>query len=81
MTREPELAGQPVVIGGSSGIGPETARRARSEGADVVLTGCNPERVQHAACELGALTRAALDATDFERLERSETNNLRRRSP
>ena len=35
-----ELAGQRVVvIGGSAGIGLETARRARSEGADVVLTG------------------------------------------
>jgi len=34
--REPELAGQTVVvIGGSAGIGLETARRARAEGADV----------------------------------------------
>jgi hypothetical protein len=31
-------------IGGSSGIGLETARRARAEGADVVLTGRNPQR-------------------------------------
>ena len=32
--REPELLGQTVVvIGGSSGIGFETARRARAEGA------------------------------------------------
>src|SRR5262245_61455461 len=39
MSREPELLGQTVVvIGGSSGIGLETARRARAEGADVVLT-------------------------------------------
>ncbi len=31
--REPELAGQTVVmIGGSAGIGLETARRARAEG-------------------------------------------------
>jgi NAD(P)-dependent dehydrogenase (short-subunit alcohol dehydrogenase family) len=37
--REPELLGQTVVvIGGSAGIGLETARRARAEGADVVLT-------------------------------------------
>ncbi len=42
--REPELAGQTVVvIGGSAGIGLETARRARAEGADVILTGRNPE--------------------------------------
>ena len=41
-----ELLGQTVVvIGGSAGIGLETARRARAEGADVVLTGRNPERL------------------------------------
>ena len=34
--REPELLGQTVVvIGGSAGIGFETARRARAEGAKV----------------------------------------------
>ena len=44
-TREPELLGQTVVVlGGSAGIGLETARRARTEGADVILTGRNPER-------------------------------------
>jgi NAD(P)-dependent dehydrogenase (short-subunit alcohol dehydrogenase family) len=33
MGREPDLPGQTVVvIGGSSGIGLETARRARAEG-------------------------------------------------
>ena len=38
--RAPELLGQTViVIGGSSGMGFETARRARAEGAEVVLTG------------------------------------------
>ncbi len=38
--REPELIGQTVVvIGGSAGIGLETARRARAEGASVILTG------------------------------------------
>jgi NAD(P)-dependent dehydrogenase (short-subunit alcohol dehydrogenase family) len=58
------------VIGGSSGIGLETARRARAEGADVVLTGRNPERLRHAALELDALSSAAFDATDFNRLER-----------
>jgi NAD(P)-dependent dehydrogenase (short-subunit alcohol dehydrogenase family) len=42
---EPELAGQTVVVlGGSSGIGFETAKRARSEGAEVVLSGRNAER-------------------------------------
>lgn len=62
---EPELAGQTVVlIGGSAGIGLETARRARAEGADVVLTGRNPERLEQAAREVGARRTAAFDATD-----------------
>jgi len=62
---EPELPGQTVVvIGGSSGIGLETARRARAEGADVILTGRDPERLRRAAAELGALRTAAFDATD-----------------
>jgi len=40
---EPELLGQTiVVIGGSAGIGLETARRARAEGAKLILTGRNP---------------------------------------
>jgi len=69
--REPALLGQTVVlIGGSAGIGLETARRARAEGADVILTGRNPERLQRAAGEVGAQNTAAFDATDFERLAR-----------
>src|SRR5262245_3115137 len=37
-TSAPDLAGQRVVvIGGSSGIGLETARHARSQGADLIL--------------------------------------------
>jgi len=67
----PELAGQTVVvIGGSSGIGLETARHARAEGADVILTGRTPERLQSAAAEVGALRTAAFDATDPEALGR-----------
>jgi NAD(P)-dependent dehydrogenase (short-subunit alcohol dehydrogenase family) len=63
--RPPELLGQTVVvIGGSAGIGLETARRARAEGADVVLTGRNPERLQQAALEVGAHKTAAFDAND-----------------
>jgi NAD(P)-dependent dehydrogenase (short-subunit alcohol dehydrogenase family) len=66
-----ELAGQTVVvIGGSAGIGLETARRARAEGANVILTARNAERLQRAASELGALSTAAFDAVDFERLGR-----------
>jgi NAD(P)-dependent dehydrogenase (short-subunit alcohol dehydrogenase family) len=67
--RQPELAGQTVVvIGGSAGIGLETARRARAEGADVILVARDPDRLQRAASELGALSAAAFDATNFERL-------------
>jgi NAD(P)-dependent dehydrogenase (short-subunit alcohol dehydrogenase family) len=71
MPREPQLLGRTVVvIGGSSGIGLETARLARAEGADVVLTGRNPERLQQASLELAAVRSAAFDATDFDRLDR-----------
>ena len=63
--REPELLGQTVVvIGGSAGIGFETARRARAEGAKVILTGRNAERLQHAASEVDALSTAAFDVAD-----------------
>jgi NAD(P)-dependent dehydrogenase (short-subunit alcohol dehydrogenase family) len=69
--REPELLGQTVVVlGGSAGIGLETARRARAEGAKLILTGRNPERLQRAASELDALSTAAFDATDPAPLER-----------
>jgi NAD(P)-dependent dehydrogenase (short-subunit alcohol dehydrogenase family) len=69
--REPELLGQTVVlIGGSAGIGLETARRARREGADVVLTGRNPERLERAALDVDARSTAAFDATDSAALKR-----------
>jgi NAD(P)-dependent dehydrogenase (short-subunit alcohol dehydrogenase family) len=69
--REPELLGQTVVlIGGSAGIGLETARRARTEGAKVILTGRHAEPLQRAATELDALSTATFDATDFKLLER-----------
>jgi NAD(P)-dependent dehydrogenase (short-subunit alcohol dehydrogenase family) len=65
IARQQELLGQTVVvIGGSAGIGLETARRARSEGAEVVLTARDPERLERAAQEVGARSTAAFDATD-----------------
>jgi NAD(P)-dependent dehydrogenase (short-subunit alcohol dehydrogenase family) len=70
MGRDPPLGGQTVlVIGGSSGIGLETARLARAEEADVIITGRSPDRVYRAGRELGA-SIAAFDATDVTRLER-----------
>jgi NAD(P)-dependent dehydrogenase (short-subunit alcohol dehydrogenase family) len=69
--RELELMGQTVVlIGGSAGIGLETARRARSEGADVILTGRNRDRLAQAARDVGAQRTAAFDATDVASLQR-----------
>ena len=65
LQRAPELLGQTVVcIGGSAGIGLETARRARTEGAEVVLTGRSPDRLNRAAAEVDAQRTAAFDATD-----------------
>ena len=67
---KPGLLGQTVVvIGGSAGIGLETARRARAEGASLILTGRNPERLEEAAGEVGARS-AAFDAMDPALLER-----------
>jgi NAD(P)-dependent dehydrogenase (short-subunit alcohol dehydrogenase family) len=64
------LEGQTVVVlGGSAGIGLETARLARSEGAEVIITGRNPERLERAAQDVGATSTAAFDALDPERLE------------
>ena len=69
--REPGLAGQTVVvIGGSAGIGLETARRARAEGADVILTGRNPDRLGQAATDVGTQRTAAFDANDTAALAR-----------
>ena len=68
--RERDLLGQTVlVIGGSSGIGLQTARLAHVKGAHIILTARNPDRLHHAGLELGA-SIAAFDATDFDRLER-----------
>jgi NAD(P)-dependent dehydrogenase (short-subunit alcohol dehydrogenase family) len=68
--REQQLLGQTVVvIGGSAGIGLETARRARAEGADVILTGRDPGRLNDAATAVGALSTAAFDANDSAAVE------------
>src|ERR1700728_468871 len=68
--RDPELPGQTVVvIGGSAGIGLETARRARAEGANVVITGRNLDRLTQAAHDVGAQRTAAFDANDKAALQ------------
>jgi NAD(P)-dependent dehydrogenase (short-subunit alcohol dehydrogenase family) len=69
--REPELRGQTVVlIGGSAGIGLQTARLARAEGADVILAARNAQRLEQAAREVGARSTAAFDATDTDAVQR-----------
>lgn len=71
MDRMAELQGQTVVvIGGSSGMGRETARRARAEGADVIITGRDRQRLKEAAADVGARDSAAFDATDWAALGR-----------
>ena len=75
------LDGQTVaVIGGSGGIGFATARQARAEGADVVLTGRNAERLEAAARELGARATSAFDAADLDALGRFFADKLPGRS-
>jgi NAD(P)-dependent dehydrogenase (short-subunit alcohol dehydrogenase family) len=53
-----DLLGQTVVvIGGSAGIGLETARLARAHGADVTLAARDPDRLRDAADQVDAAAR------------------------
>lgn len=64
------LAGQTVVVvGGSAGIGLETARQVRAASGEVVLAARNAERLKRAADELNPLSTAVFDAQDTRRLE------------
>jgi NAD(P)-dependent dehydrogenase (short-subunit alcohol dehydrogenase family) len=64
------LEGQTVVvIGGSSGMGLATARLAHGEGARLILTARNEDRLREVAGDLGAST-VAFDSLDFDRLDR-----------
>lgn len=66
-----ELQGQTVaVIGGSAGIGFESARRARDEGASVWIAARDPVRLRQAAAALDARGSVEVDATDPEGLDR-----------
>jgi NAD(P)-dependent dehydrogenase (short-subunit alcohol dehydrogenase family) len=58
-----------VIVGGSSGIGLETARQAHAAGAKLILTGRDEARLEVARDELGAST-ATLDLGDAEGLGR-----------
>jgi NAD(P)-dependent dehydrogenase (short-subunit alcohol dehydrogenase family) len=68
------MIGQTVlVIGGSSGIGLETALQARVAGARLIITGRDPERLAKAAAQVDA-TAATLDLSDTAQLERVFTD-------
>ncbi|MGW4596070.1 SDR family oxidoreductase [Streptomyces sp. NPDC004457] len=65
------LAGQTVVVvGGSAGIGLETARQVRAAGGELVLVARDADRLRRAADELGPRSTAAFDARDTDHLER-----------
>jgi hypothetical protein len=55
--REPELARQTVLVIG--GIGPETARLAQAEAADVIIAGRNPGRLRPSVTCRAWLTASA----------------------
>ena len=66
---QPDLGGSTVVVlGGSAGIGLETARQAQALGADVIITGRDHERLAQAAAEVSAVSSAAFDVTDFDQV-------------
>ncbi|WP_449341316.1 SDR family NAD(P)-dependent oxidoreductase [Streptomyces canarius] len=64
------LAGRTVVVvGGSAGIGLETARQVRAADGELVLVARDAERLRRAADELHPRSTAAFDARDTGRLE------------
>ena len=58
-----------VVVGGTSGIGLETARQAHAAGAKLIITGRNQGRLDAARDELGASART-LPVNDAAALQR-----------
>src|SRR5690242_9887439 len=65
-----KLDGQTVVVlGGSAGMGLETARLARASGAEVCVTGRDEDRLKRAAAEVDAYRTAAFDATSPAQLQ------------
>jgi NAD(P)-dependent dehydrogenase (short-subunit alcohol dehydrogenase family) len=68
--REPQLRGQTVVLIGAapaSGLRPQGGHGPR--GADVILTGRNPDRLKTAAGDVGAVGTATFDANDLGALK------------
>jgi NAD(P)-dependent dehydrogenase (short-subunit alcohol dehydrogenase family) len=64
------LSGQTVVVlGGSAGIGFETARAAAAAGARVIITGRSRERLDRAAVEISVADTAVFDVGDGAALD------------
>ena len=59
-----------VVVGGSSGIGEATARLFLGQGAEVVIAGRDPSRLEGAATRLGKVDSVVADATSAESVKR-----------
>ncbi len=69
-TQQGRLSGKKAVItGGTTGIGLETARRFIEEGAQVIVTGRNEQRIDQAVAELGTnAIGIKADAADLNEL-------------
>jgi len=66
-----EFKGKTIVVtGGNSGMGYHTARRFAAEGANVVITGRNPETLKAAQAELGSRALALqVDVTQLSEID------------
>lgn len=60
-----------VIIGGTSGIGLETARALRKAGAKVFLTGVDQARLRDVGKELGIATVLETDVRDLNQIDRA----------
>jgi NADP-dependent 3-hydroxy acid dehydrogenase YdfG len=66
-----------LVLGGSSGVGAEVARRAAQAGAQLVLTGRNEVKLAAIAEATGAMRTVAFDAHDEKRCAPSSSTSAR----
>jgi len=60
-----------IVTGGASGLGREAAKRIVAEGGKVVLWDIDPEWLEEARAEVGAVHAIALDVRDLAAVERA----------
>ena len=58
-----------VVTGGNSGIGYESAKRFKADGARVIITGRSEEKVHKAAEELG-ITGIVADVSNLNAIDK-----------